>query len=363
MKVPFLDLKVADPAERQELLQALETVLQHGRIILGPEVGRLEKKIADQVGVQHAVGVNSGTDALVLAMRALGIGPGDEVITTPLSFVATANAVTLNGATPVFADILDDLTLDPASIEPLITEKTKAVLPVHWAGRSCRMEPIVAVAKKHGLLLIEDCSQAFGALYHGRHVGSFGDLGCFSMNSMKSLASLGEAGMVVCDGDELRDRLDSMRYHGLKNREECHYISHNGRLDTVQAAFVEKRLERYGDLLARRRDTARFYNDALRAFVTVPEEHEGCLDIYYTYTIQTRERDRLQAYLTAHGIETKVQHIPIMPDQPVYKGVTKNISENARKIMRTVLCIPANEKVDDAQRAYVADKIKEFFSA
>ncbi|MBF0382238.1 MAG: DegT/DnrJ/EryC1/StrS family aminotransferase [Magnetococcales bacterium] len=361
MKVPFLDLRVTDPAQRKELLQAVETVMDHGRIILGPEVQRLENKIGKRVGCQFTSGVNSGTDALVLALRAIGIGHGDEVITTPLSFVATANAITVNGATPVFADILDDLTLDPESIEPLINEKTRAILPVHWAGKACQMDSILAVAKKHSLKVIEDCSQAFGALTHERHVGSMGDIGCFSMNSMKSLASLGEAGMITTNDKELWEKVDILRYHGLKNREVCHFVSHNGRLDTVQAAFIEKRLDRYEDLLARRRDTAQFYHDALAGLVHTPKDHPHCRDVFYTYTIQTKKRDELKLYMEEHGIESKIQHIPLMPDQPVYKGKTINNSNNARKLVQNVLCIPANEKVSDEQREYVAMTIKNFF--
>ncbi|MBF0445480.1 MAG: DegT/DnrJ/EryC1/StrS family aminotransferase [Magnetococcales bacterium] len=361
MKVPFLDLRVTDPAQRQELLQAVEAVLDHGRIILGPEVQRLESKIASRVGCQFTSGVNSGTDALILALRALDIGHGDEVITTPLSFIATANAVTINGATPVFADILDDLTLDPESIEPLISDKTKAILPVHWAGKACQMDAIISIAKKHSLKVIEDCSQAFGALNNNRHVGSMGDIGCFSMNSMKSLASLGEAGMVATNNKDFWQRVDTLRYHGLINREECHFVSHNGRLDTIQAAFLEKRLDRYETLLARRRETAQFYHDALDGLVHTPKDHPHCRDVFYTYTIQTPKRDGLKLYMEEHGIESKIQHIPLMPDQPVYKGKTRNNSQNARKLVQQVLCIPANEKVSNKQREYVAMTIKKFF--
>ncbi|MBF0447828.1 MAG: DegT/DnrJ/EryC1/StrS family aminotransferase [Magnetococcales bacterium] len=362
MKVPFLDLRVTDAEERRSLLQAVEAVFDHGRIILGPEVERLENKIAKRVGCSFATGVNSGTDALILALRALEIGPGHEVITTPLSFVATANAITLNGATPVFADILDDLTLDPSSIEPLITEKTRAILPVHWAGKACMMEPILAIAKKRGLKVIEDCSQAFGALENGRPVGSLGDIGCFSMNSMKILASLGEAGMISTNDPAIHERVDILRYHGLINREECHYISHNGRLDTIQAAFVEQRLVGYDDLLARRRETADYYHQALADLVTVPVDRPGCRDVFYTYTIQTPKRDGLQRYLQERGVETKVQHLPLMPDQPVYRGVTKNSSHRARALIQTVLCIPGNEKISSDQRRYVAETIREFFN-
>jgi UDP-2-acetamido-2-deoxy-ribo-hexuluronate aminotransferase len=361
MKVPFLDLRVTDPAQRLELLQAVETVMDHGRIILGPEVQRLESKIANRVGCQFTSGVNSGTDSLILALRALDIGPGDEVITTPLSFIATANAITVNGAIPVFADILDDLTLDPDSIEPLISDKTKAIIPVHWAGKACQMDQIISIAKKHSLKVIEDCAQAFGALTNNRHVGSMGDIGCFSMNSMKSLASLGEAGMITTNDKDIWQKIDTMRYHGLINREVCHFVSHNGRLDTIQAAFIEKRLDRYETLLARRRDTAQFYNDEFAGLVRTPKEHPHCRDVFYTYTIQTPKRDALKLYMEENGIETKIQHIPLMPDQPVYKDKTRNNSQNARKLVQQVLCIPANEKVSNEQREYIAMTIKKFF--
>ncbi|ARJ68149.1 hypothetical protein WV31_12920 [Magnetospirillum sp. ME-1] len=360
MTVPFLDLRVTDDEERAELIAAVEAVLRHGRIMLGPEVAEIERRVADYIGLKYAAGVGSGTDALLLAFRALGIGPGDEVITTPLSFIATANAIRLNGAMPVFADIDDDLQLDPATIESLITPKTRAIVPVHWSGKVCRMEEIMAIADLRGLLVVEDCSQAFGASRHGHKAGTWGKVGCYSMNSMKAFASLGEAGMILTDDPELRAKIEALRYNGLINREFCHYVSHNGRLDTVQAAMMLKRLDRYERVLAAREETARFYDAHLSDVVRVPRREAGCRDVAYTYQIQTDRRDELQSHLTAQGIETKVQHNPLMPHQPAYQDC-RSACPNADRLIKRTLCLPVSEKVTSAQREAVVAALRGFF--
>jgi len=362
MHVPFLDLRVTDNAEREALLQACDQVFRHGRLVLGPELEELEASVAARQGRKYAVGVNSGTDALVLTMRALGYGPGDEIITTPLSFIATANAIALCGATPVFADIGDDLVLDPQSIEPLIGPRTRAIIPVHWAGRVCDMDRIMQIAERHGLTVIEDCSQAFGASRKGRPVGSHGLVACYSMNPMKVFAALGEAGMVLTDSAELNDKFQSLRYNGLVNREFCRYVSHNGRLDTLQAAMLQVRLKFFPQLLARRSAISAAYDAGLRDVVTVPPANPECQDVIYTYTIQADKRDELRSFLESKGIETKVQHLPLMPEQEVYQ--TRGIHggfPNARRLMKRTLCIPAHEKMTDEQVAYVIESIRTFY--
>lgn len=248
-KIPFLDLRVQNDDERAELLSAVENVLSHGRIVLGPEVPELEKRISDLCNRKYAVGVNSGSEALFSCLRAFGIGPGDEVITTSLSWIATANAIAMTGATPVFADIRDDLNIDPESIQRLISGKTKAILPVHYTGKMCEMDKIINIAKEYNLIVIEDAAQAFGASYKGGTAGSFGDAACFSFNSMKVLASCGEAGMVLTDSEEILEKLQSIRYNGTINRETCIQPSLNGRLHTIQAAILLKRLNRLEQLI------------------------------------------------------------------------------------------------------------------
>jgi dTDP-4-amino-4,6-dideoxygalactose transaminase len=358
-KVPFLDLRVTDDDERLALLAAVDRVLRHGRIVLGPEVAQFEEQVAARVGRRFAIGVNSGTDALILALRALGIGRGDEVLVPALSFVATANVVKLAGAEPVFVDLDADMNMDPGAIEPLITERTRAILPVHWAGKVCRVEEICAIAARHGLPVIEDGAQAFDAVRHGSKAGSFGLLGCFSMNCMKVFASLGEAGMVVTDDEALHGRLVQLRYHGLISKEHCGVPSHNGRLDTVHAAMLLERLARFDEVIARRRDNADYYSQRLAGVVDVPREEPGCRDVYYLYIIATDRRDDLQLFLSERGIETKQPHV-LMPDHPAHAGGLGNWSQ-AAKVHHRRLCLPVHEKLAAEQRQYVADSILTFF--
>ena len=361
MKVPFLDLRVTDDAERRELTDALDAVLRHGRFVFGPEVGELEGRLAAACGRRFAVGVGSGTDALIVGLKSLGIGPGDEVITTPLSFVATANAISLVGAVPVFADVGDDLNLDPDTIDPLVTAATKAVLPVHWTGRVCRMSDIMAVAERRKLMVVEDCSQAFGATRNGAPAGSFGAVACFSMNPMKVFAACGEAGFVATDCEDAAEALRTLHYNGMVDRDTCSQISHNARLDTVQAAMLLRRIERYPAKVVARRDVARFYDQALSGVVETPPADDGGESVYYTYTVLASDRDRLRAHLAENGIETKVQHLPLMPDQPAHRPSAGGDCPNARRLMKNALSLPASEKVSADQRQYVADCIRAFY--
>lgn len=355
-RVAFLDLRVA-PAERESLLGAVSRVLEHGRIVLGPEVEQLERAVADRTGRAHGIGVSSGTDACYLALRALGIGPGDEVITTCLSWVATANAIALTGATPVFADIRDDLNIDPASVARLVTPQTRAIMPVHYTGKVCDMDALRAIAAQHHLEIVEDASQAFDARYRGTIAGGFGTLACFSMNPMKVFAACGEAGMIVTDRDDLRDRLISLRYNGTINREQCITPSHNGRLDTLQAAMLLVRLPHVAEVVSRRRVIAGWYSALLGASVHTPVTQAWETDVYYTYQVQTPRRDELKAFLEARGIETKIQHPYLMSQQPVY---TQAGCPNGERLVREILCLPAHEKLEHEDVEYVAQAVHAF---
>jgi dTDP-4-amino-4,6-dideoxygalactose transaminase len=361
MRVSFLDLRVTDEAERRELLDAVDRVLRHGRILLGPEVDTLEDLFAEYCGTRYAIMVSSGTEALFMAIRALDIGPGDEVITTPLSFIATANGIALNGATPVFADVREDLTIDPSTIEALITKRTKAILPVHFTGKLSRMPELKEIADKHGLLLIEDAAPAFGAAYLDRRAGSFGDVACFSMNCMKVFGALGEAGMVVTDSKDIRERLIALRYNGLLNREYCHWVSLNGRPDTVQAAMLIQRLPRVENIVMRRREIAAYYNTHLADVVRVPQESNGYRDVYYTYTVKTERREALQAFLQAKEIETKIQHPILMPNHPAYEGRSAEAFPVAKRVVGEILSLPANEKLTWDEVEYVTSCVRQFY--
>jgi dTDP-4-amino-4,6-dideoxygalactose transaminase len=361
MKVKFLDLALRTDEEFEIINNSIKEVLRHGMLVMGPEMERFESEIAKYCGRKYAVGVGSGTDALYFSLRALDIGAGDEVITTSLSWIATANAIALTGATPVFADIQEDLNICPKSIEGLITSKTKAILFVNYTGRICDCDELIKISKKYKLKLVEDGSQSFGAEYNYKKSGSFGDITAFSHNPMKVFAACGEAGSILCDDNEIRNRLISLRYNGTINKEICVEPSINGRLDTIQAAVLLARLPLLPKLINRRRKIAEYYNSEISKYVKIPPEYTITRqDVYYTYTIKTKNRDNLKLYLEEKNIETKIQHPYLMSNQPAYN---KNKSNNpmAEKIVSEILCIPIHEKLTDSMVNYVSETIKDFF--
>lgn len=368
MKVPIFDLKLQNDGLRLELLDAVDKVLRHGRLILGPEVEEFEKEIAKYVGVRHAVGVASGSSALYLALRSAGIGPGDEVITTPLTWIITLNAITSCGATPVCVDVRDDFNIDPDAIEAAITKLTRAILPVHFTGQMCAMDKICKIAEKHNLLIIEDAAQAFGAKHKSKMAGSFSKAAGFSMNPMKALAGYGEAGVVTTDDDEIHEKLRMLRHAGTKSdpqkkiTNECHYVVLNHKIDTIQAAMLLVSLKYLPQRMARRTEIAKKYTTALSKFMKCPQPPQGDLHAYFTYAIQTDRRDELREYLTKRQIENKVFHIPLASDAPVYSHLKKTDTPVARRITDEFLSLPAHEKLSDEQIDYVIDSIRDFFN-
>jgi dTDP-4-amino-4,6-dideoxygalactose transaminase len=361
VRVRFLDLSVRDKAERNSIMAAVGAVLDHGRVILGPEVEDLERRIADYCGRRHAIGVGSGTDALILGLKALGVGPGDEVITTPLSWPATASAILLNAATPVFCDIDETLNIDPATIEPLITARTKAILPVHFTGRLARMLEIGKIAARHRLLVIEDGAQAFGATAGGKPCGSFGDMACISLGPMKIPGAIGDAGIVLTDDDDVARRLRMLRHSGMADRECCVELSHNCRLDTLQAAVLLQRLPRHEAVIARRREIAHRYDRELAGLVETPPSLPGYSDVFYTYTIRTPQRDALRDHLARNGVESRIQHPILLNDQPAFRGKMRGHSPRAAGLVREILSVPAHEKLRDDEQSFVIDAVEAFF--
>lgn len=362
MQIPFLDLSVKDPLLKAELLQAVDKVLTHGRVRLGPEVVEFEERVADWCQKKYAVGTNSGSDSLYLTLRSLDVGPGDEVITTPLSWIATVNAITLCGATPVFVDIGRDLNIDADLIEAAITPKTKVILPVHFTGKLCDIPRIVEIAEQNQVTLVEDAAQAFGAYLNGKMAGSWGLVNCFSMNSMKVLNSYGEAGAVVTNDQGLYDKLMSLRYAGTIDKEDCHYPSLNGHIDTIQAAMLLVSFNHLEDKVLRRRKIAEFYSQALGEVVACPQEEPGYYDVYYTYTIVAERRDQLREHLAAKGIETKIHHPILMPYHTAYRNtLPKPHIPMAEHQVARILSIPSHENLTLEEAQYVADNIREFY--
>jgi dTDP-4-amino-4,6-dideoxygalactose transaminase len=344
------------------MLDAIGAVFDHGRVLLGPEVEAFEHELAAYCGVKFALGVGSGTDALLLAVRALGVGAGDEVITSAISFVGTANGISLAGAKPVFCDVGPDLVMDPARIEALITPRTKAVMPVHFTGRMPDMDAIATICKRHNLLLIEDAAPAIGAERNGKRAGSFGKIGCLSINPMKVLNAMGEAGAVLTDDPAVFERLSILRYHGVVNRETCVTLSHNGRIDTLQAAAIRPRLKRLEQTIARRRAVAARYDAAFKDLFRFPVEAPGHRDVYYTYTIQSPDRYKLAEHLMEAEIETRVQHPKIIPQHPIYLENDLSRYPVALKAIGEILCLPCHEKLDDAQVEHTIRAVTGFFS-
>ncbi len=359
-KVSFLDLRISNENEKKVLLKSIENVFDHGRFILGPEVELFENKFARLCNKKYGISVNSGTDALFLLFKALGIGPGDEVITTALSWIATANAIALTGATPVFADIRDDLNIDPDSVTKLINSKTKALLPVHYCGRVCDMSAILSIAKQYKLLVIEDASQAVGSSFDGKTPGSFGDYACFSLNPMKVFAACGEAGIVVADSEMIAEKLCALRYNGMIEREICMEPSINSRLDTIQAAVLLERLSYIENIVKKRRQIADFYHENLSGYVIIPVEGTHEYNNYYTYTIRTGNRNALMTFLAEKGVETKIHHRYLMSQQRPYQNFTYEKPLVAERIVEEILSLPCHEKMTFNQVEYVCDCITQF---
>jgi dTDP-4-amino-4,6-dideoxygalactose transaminase len=369
MRVPFFDLRITNAVLRQELLDAVDVVLQHGKIILGPEVDELEEKIAQDVGTKYAVGVASGSSAVYLAMRASGIGPRDEVITTPLTWIITLNAIASCGATPICVDIRNDFNIDPDAIEKAITSKTKAIAPVHFTGKMCDMDRIKEIAKKNNLLIVEDAAQAYGATYNSQKAGSFSSAAGLSMNAMKVLAGYGEAGAVVTNDIEIYNKVKMYRYAGTKSdpkkiiTNECFEVSLNHKIDTIQAAMLLVARKHLPEKMKRRREIAKRYNEGFSDIsqITCPEIQENEVHALYTYALQFERRDELLVYLQERGIENKIYHVPLASNAPVYKDLPHHPTPVAIKVLERFLSIPGHEKVSDDQVDFVIETIRGFY--
>ena len=326
MSIPMLDLKAEYALFRDELLRRLADALESTQYILGPNVQALEKEVAAHVGVGHAVGCASGTDALHLALRALGIGPGDEVITSPFTFIGTSEAISYTGATPVFVDIqADTFNIDPGRIEAAITARTKAVMPVHLYGQAADLDPIIEICRRHGLRLIEDCAQSYGARYGGRMTGSFGDFGCYSFYPSKNLGAFGDGGMVTTNEETLAAEVRVYRNHGSRERYHHHVIGYNSRLDEIQAVILRVKLKYLEDFNARRRAIAHAYNERLAGHVVTPVEARNRVHVYHQYTVRSPHRDAIQKALGDAGIGSMIYYPVPLHRQEVYADLCQGL--------------------------------------
>ncbi len=365
-KVPFIDLRQRYEEEKQELLACVERVLSQGHFVLTEEVERFEERIAAFTGARRCVALNSGTDALMMGLWALGIGRGDEVITSPISFIATTGAIVHVGATPVYADIRDDLNIDPEEIERRITPRTKAIMPVHWTGRIADMPAIMEIARRRGLKVIEDAAQTMGAYYEGRHGGTFGDVGAFSAHPLKNLNGVGDGGFLVTDDEELADKVRLYRNHGLRDRDTCVLYGVNSRLDSLNAEILLFRLERLRSVIERRRRNVDLYRRLIRApEVAIAPCREQEENAFVMFIVQCEDRDRLQKHLADRGVQSLVYYGTALHLHPAAArlGYRRGDFPVAERAAERVLALPHHQHLNEDQIAYVAEAVNAFYGA
>lgn len=363
MEVPLLDLKAQHDPIRDELRAAIDRVLQTEHYILGPEVRALEKEVSAYTDTAHGIGVSSGTDALLVALMAVGVGPGDEVITTPYSFFATAGVVARLGARPVFVDI-DPATynIDPDAVAGAVNERTKAIIPVHLYGRMADMDPIMEVARAQGVAVIEDAAQAIGAFdAKGRKAGSIGDLGCFSFFPSKNLGGFGDGGMVVAKDMDLADRVRILRVHGSRPKYYHSLVGGNFRLDAIQAAILRVKLQYLDGWTVARRDNAERYREQLAPAAEalgLPEDEPG--HIYNQFVIRIRDRDAVRATLKEVGIATEIYYPQPLHLQECFAGLGYRQGDlpHAEGAAGETLALPIHPELSLRQQTYVTQQLQ-----
>lgn len=367
-KVPLMDIRSQYLELKEEIDKALLNVFDKSNFIMGDEVKRFEEEFSSYCGTKYSVGVANGTDALTLILDALSIGPGDEVITTPFTFFATAESIMRLGAKPVFVDIdPETYNINPDQIEAVISSKTKAILPVHIFGQIADMDRINAISKKYDLFVIEDACQAAGAEYKGKKAGSLGDAAAFSFFPTKNLGGAGDGGMVTTSEEAIAEKVRLLRVHGSFKKYYHETIGYNSRLDTLQAAVLSIKLKKLDEWNERRRKAASFYNEALKDLpIVLPKEDKSCKHIYHLYVIRVPEglRDKLSEYLTANGVGNGVYYpLPLHLQEACRDlGYKTGSLPEAEKLSREALALPMSAHLTEEDLSYVVEKIREFFA-
>ena len=368
MQVPLLDLRAQYATIADEVVPAVQAVLQSQDCCNGQAVRIFEQQTAEYSQCSHGAGVSSGTDALLCALMTLGIGGGDEVITTTFTFFATAGAIARTGAKPVFVDIEpDSYNLDPAKVQAAVTDKTKAIMPVHLYGQMADMDAIMAIAAKHDLAVIEDAAQAIGAEQNGRRACSIGTAGCLSFYPTKNLGAMGDAGMVLTSDGEFAERLSATRIHGGSQRYHHEWVGGNFRMDSIQAAVLSVKLRRLDQWTAARVANAARYNQAFAdiAEIVTPAVSQGNTHIYHQYVIGVAAgRDELAGHLRDSGVACGVYYPLCLHEQPCFKelGYARGELPVAERAAEQVLALPAHPELTDEQISYVIDTIKNFLA-
>lgn len=366
MKVPFVDLKLQSKTIRDEVQTEINNILDNAHFILGTNVTEFEKEFAAYCGTEYAVGLASGTDALLLALEALHIGPGHEVITTANTFISTAAAIHGTGARPVFVDIdRENYNLDCSQLRAKLNKKTRAVIPVHLYGQPAEMNPILKIAIQEDLHVIEDAAQAHGATYQGKRTGSMGKIGCFSFYPAKNLGAYGDGGAVTTNDAEINERIRLLRDHGSKDKYSHDFCGHNSRLDEIQAAVLRIKLRRLDKWNQRRQEIAKRYSGLLQEVpeITTPEVMEEATHVYHLYVIRCQQRDELQKWLATKDIATGI-HYPIpLHLQEAFQSLGYRLGDFpvAETYADEILSLPMFPELTDDQVEYVFDQIRNFY--
>ena len=355
-------------SDKDIILQKISEVVKNNDFTLGSCVDEVESLIAAEAGTRYAIGVGSGTDALFLSLKALGIGPGDEVITTTYTFYATVGAIVTSGATPVFCDCRDDFNIDSSLVESLITPRTKAIIPVHWSGRPCDMDALCAIADSHNIPIIEDACHALQAEYFNKRCGSFGTTGCFSFHPLKNLNVWGDGGIITTNNEELSNRLKLIRNHGLVGRNTCVEFSYNSRLDTIQAVVAKHLIENHlQTITSSRQSNAKILDAALCDLpnIGVTPRNSSIKEVFHLYMFTCQDRDSLVPFLQERGIDAKI-HYPIpMHLQPAasYLGYKNGDFPVAERLADTCISRPVHEHISSAQVDHMISSISDFYQS
>lgn len=367
MNIPFSALNKQHQVLLAELLPAIERVLKDSAFVLGKDVSDFEQRFAAFHDRKYAIGVNSGTDALMIPMRAMGIGSGDEVITTANTFITTVSSIALVGAKPVMVDAGNDDNINVDLIEQHITDKTKAILPVHWTGRPCQMDKIVELANKYKLKIIEDCAQAISARFNKQLVGTFGEIGSFSLHPFKTLNACGDAGVILTDDEKLMEAMLALRQNGLSKTGVCEHWSNNSRLDTMQAAILNIKLNHFEAWTQKRIQIAYAYDECLNGITEIrrPKLHDDkVFSVFHTYIIHAERRDELQQYLKSKGVETRIHYQVPIHKQPIAQktlGYTESSFPRMEHISKHALSLPIYPELSQAELDYIVKTIQSFY--
>ena len=365
MKIPYINLKKQYTLEKKKLLKIIDKTFASGNWVGGDEVTKFEKNISNACNVKYCVALNSGTDALTLSLHLLGVKRGDEVITPPNSFVASAATIIHLGAKPVFVDIKDDQNIDENKIESQITKKTKAIMPVHLTGRMCNMDKILKISKKYKIPIVEDCAQSILSKYKNKYSGTWGDVGCFSAHPLKNLNAMGDSGYVTTNNKSLYLKIKNLRSHGMEeNRNDISDFGHVSRMDNIQAAILNFRLKNLKQIIKQRRNNVNLYLDNLdRKKIFFPKEKFDEFNTYHTFVIQVEEREKLIKYLADNGVGTAIHYpIPIhLQKASKFLGYKKNDFPIAENQSKKILTLPINQFLRKEEIYFICKLINKFY--